>query len=58
MCKEAMKKWRILIPVGAGNEPCQHVILFICQKANIYCECHVFLKANIYCECHVFTLGK
>ena len=20
MCKEAMKKWRVLIPVGAGNE--------------------------------------
>ena len=20
MCKEAMKKWRVLVPVGAGNE--------------------------------------
>lgn len=26
MCKEAMKKWRVLIPVGAGNEPARDSI--------------------------------
>lgn len=42
MCNEAMKKWRVFIPVGAGNKP---------KRDYIY-----VLKANIYC--YVFTLGN